>query len=220
MSIVEKLWPCDDIYQASNKPSVQKYCLMSMKDSWTDFHIDFGGSSVWYHVFSVSPLIGVAESSIDRLIQGHKIFYLIPPRKRFIKAYTSWMGEHNNRLLFFPDQLARFSPSTTVPEVYRLEIRTGDTILLPAGWIHAVHTLEDSLVFGGNFLHSLSIPLQLKYAPAMRRDRLSSSPFRIYKIERLLLTEDRFLFPCFEKLHWFVAEYILHKLESAFCSVA
>ncbi len=24
---------------------------MSMKDSYTDFHIDFGGTSVWYHVF-------------------------------------------------------------------------------------------------------------------------------------------------------------------------
>jgi hypothetical protein len=22
-----------------------------MKDSYTDFHIDFGGTSVWYHVF-------------------------------------------------------------------------------------------------------------------------------------------------------------------------
>ena len=48
------------------------------------------------------------------------------------------------------------------PEVYRLTVSAGDTILLPAGWIHAVHTVEDSLVFGGNFLHSLSIPLQLK----------------------------------------------------------
>ncbi len=30
---------------------VQKYCIMSMKDSYTDFHIDFGGTSVWYHVY-------------------------------------------------------------------------------------------------------------------------------------------------------------------------
>ena len=25
---------------------------MSKKDSYTDFHIDFGGTSVWYHVMS------------------------------------------------------------------------------------------------------------------------------------------------------------------------
>lgn len=28
-------------------PKVQYYCLMSVKGSYTDFHIDFGGSSVW-----------------------------------------------------------------------------------------------------------------------------------------------------------------------------
>ena len=32
------------------KPRVTKYCLMSAKGSFTDFHIDFGGTSVWFHV--------------------------------------------------------------------------------------------------------------------------------------------------------------------------
>ena len=26
---------------------VQKYCLIGARESYTDFHIDFGGSSVW-----------------------------------------------------------------------------------------------------------------------------------------------------------------------------
>ncbi len=30
------------------------------------------------------------------------------------------------------------------------------------GWIHGVYTPEDSLVFGGNFLHTFNIPMQLK----------------------------------------------------------
>ncbi|KAH7942066.1 hypothetical protein HPB49_020118 [Dermacentor silvarum] len=29
-------------------PAVMKYCLMSTENSFTNFHIDFGGSSVWY----------------------------------------------------------------------------------------------------------------------------------------------------------------------------
>ncbi len=29
------------------------------------------------------------------------------------------------------------------------------------GWIHAVYTPEDTLVFGGNILHSFNIPMQL-----------------------------------------------------------
>merc|ERR1719495_3048494 len=36
----------------SPKPQVGKYCIMSKKDSYTDFHIDFGGTSVWYHVLT------------------------------------------------------------------------------------------------------------------------------------------------------------------------
>ena len=35
------------------KPEVQKYCLISAANSYTDFHIDFGGSSVWYHTVKV-----------------------------------------------------------------------------------------------------------------------------------------------------------------------
>ena len=31
-------------------PKVQKYCLMSVEGCYTDFHIDFGGTSVWYHI--------------------------------------------------------------------------------------------------------------------------------------------------------------------------
>ena len=33
---------------------MQKYCLMGVQDSYTDFHVDFGGTSVWYHVLRVS----------------------------------------------------------------------------------------------------------------------------------------------------------------------
>jgi [histone H3]-dimethyl-L-lysine9 demethylase len=61
------VWPCEQsdkgIQEQSNsnnyiiKPEVQKYCLISARNSYTDFHIDFGGSSVWYHTLKVSRLI-------------------------------------------------------------------------------------------------------------------------------------------------------------------
>lgn len=38
---------------SNSKPFVENFCLLGMKDSYTDFHIDFGGSSVWYHAFKV-----------------------------------------------------------------------------------------------------------------------------------------------------------------------
>lgn len=37
-------------------PKVQKYCLMSVAGCYTDFHIDFGGTSVWYHIIRGSKV--------------------------------------------------------------------------------------------------------------------------------------------------------------------
>lgn len=34
--------------------------------------------------------------------------------------------------------------------------------MVSVGWIHAVYTPEDSLVFGGNFLHSFNVVTQLR----------------------------------------------------------
>ncbi|XP_055220126.2 lysine-specific demethylase PHF2-like [Gorilla gorilla gorilla] len=50
-------WP-DDALLA--KPRVSKSCLICVKDSYTDFHVDCGGTSTWYHV-----------------LKGEKTFYLI-----------------------------------------------------------------------------------------------------------------------------------------------
>ncbi len=46
-------------------PQVQKYCLMGVQGAWTDFHIDFGGSSVWYHVFRVSVCVREGGSECE-----------------------------------------------------------------------------------------------------------------------------------------------------------
>lgn len=54
LSWVENLWPEESVFE---RPNVQKYCLMGVKDSYTDFHIDFGGTSVWYHVLRVRKKI-------------------------------------------------------------------------------------------------------------------------------------------------------------------
>ncbi len=118
------------------KPEVQKYCLISAGGSYTDFHVDFGGSSVWYHV-----------------VKGDKIFYLIEPTADNLKIYEKWLCVKNHSEIFLGDK---------VKNCYIFRVKEGNTIFLPTGWIHAVYTSEDSLVFGGNFLHSLNIPLQLK----------------------------------------------------------
>ncbi|KAH9285213.1 Lysine-specific demethylase 7A [Echinococcus granulosus] len=180
LSLVDNCWPepSDEDEELSSptssaKPHVKKYCLMSMAGSYTDFHIDFGGSSVWYHV-----------------LWGEKIFYVTPPRRPYLEAYWSWNGLFDNRHVFYPD-----TREPQIP-VARLHLKAGETVLLPSGWIHAVYTSVDSLVFGGNFLTLFSIPLQL----------------HVYRMEVSQETEERFLFPCFEKLHWYAADVILGRL--------
>ena len=48
-------------------------------------------------------------------------------------------------------------------------------VLCASGWIHAVYTPEDTLVFGGNFLHSFNIPMQLNIYSIEDRTRVSST---------------------------------------------
>lgn len=118
------------------KPEVQRYCLMGVKDSYTDFHVDFGGTSVWYHI-----------------LKGEKVFYLIKPTSNNLLLYEQWVSSANQGEMFFGDQ---------VEKCYKVTITAGNTLFIPTGWIHAVLTPEDSLVFGGNFLHSFNIELQIQ----------------------------------------------------------
>lgn len=62
MSWVENYWPDDSYFP---KPFVQKYCLMGVKGSYTDFHIDFGGTSVWYHVLWVRHVMSLFTNKIN-----------------------------------------------------------------------------------------------------------------------------------------------------------
>jgi len=119
-------------------PKVQKYCLMSVKNCYTDFHIDFGGTSVWYHI-----------------LKGSKVFWLIPPTDRNLQLYEKWVLSGKQADVFFGD---------TVEKCARVYLTAGNTFFIPTGWIHAVYTPTQSLVFGGNFLHSFGIVKQLKTA--------------------------------------------------------
>ncbi|XP_063303676.1 lysine-specific demethylase 7A [Pelobates fuscus] len=133
LSWVENYWPDDSVF---TKPFVQKYCLMGVKDSYTDFHIDFGGTSVWYHV-----------------LWGEKVFYLIKPTDENLALYESWSSSVTQSEQFFGDK---------VDKCYKCVVKQGHTLFVPTGWIHAVLTSQDCMAFGGNFLHNLNIGMQLR----------------------------------------------------------
>ena len=49
---VDSLWPLERRARG-DYPRVQKYCLCGMAGAYTDFHVDFGGTSVWLVRYSL-----------------------------------------------------------------------------------------------------------------------------------------------------------------------
>ncbi|TPX32699.1 hypothetical protein SmJEL517_g04205 [Synchytrium microbalum] len=131
---METVWPSHK--RETNYPKVQRYCLMSVKHSYTDFHIDFGGSSVYYHI-----------------LRGEKIFFFVEPTPANLEVYEKWSVSPNQADTFFPD---------LVDKCVKVRIKAGSTLMIPTGWIHAVYTPVDSIVIGGNFLHGFNIGGQIE----------------------------------------------------------
>uniref|UniRef100_A0A8C2A7Q0 [histone H3]-dimethyl-L-lysine(36) demethylase n=1 Tax=Cyprinus carpio TaxID=7962 RepID=A0A8C2A7Q0_CYPCA len=149
-------------------PKVQKYCLMSVEGCFTDFHIDFGGTSVWYHI-----------------LRGRKVFWLIPPTPQNLELYENWVLSGKQGDIFLGDKASMCQ---------RIELKQGYTFMIPSGWIHAVYTPMDTLVFGGNFLHSFNIPMQLN----------------IYNIEDRTRVPAKFRYPFYFEMCWYVLERYLY----------
>ncbi|XP_078513673.1 lysine-specific demethylase 2A isoform X2 [Lissotriton helveticus] len=170
---VDNMWPrhlkerqteATNAIHGMQYPKVQKYCLMSVRGCYTDFHVDFGGTSVWYHI-----------------LRGGKIFWLIPPTTHNLEMYESWLLSGKQGDIFLGDDVA---------DCQRIELRQGYTFVIPSGWIHAVYTPTDTLVFGGNFLHSFNIPMQL----------------RIYSVEDRTRVPNKFRYPYYYEMCWYVLE--------------
>lgn len=65
--------------------------------------------------------------------------------------------------------------------IFAIQLYAGNTFFIPTGWIHAVYTPSDSLVFGGNFLHPFGIEKQLKIAQVEDSTKVSAFfQFTIY----------------------------------------
>ena len=100
---------------------------MSVAGCYTDFHVDFGGTSVWYHVFS-----------------GEKVFWMIPPTETNFKLYEAWtFSGFAQDDVFFGD---------VVEKCHRVRLTSGNTFFIPSG----ISTDYRSDEFYYNFLIFLS----------------------------------------------------------------
>ena len=94
-------------------------------------------------------------------------------------------------------------------EVYKVELKTGNTMIIPTGWIHAVvgillviavslshhphkYTPMDTLVFGGNFLHSYEVATRTYNSAHDATVRLSA--------HRTTRTRNRARHPCSQEV--------------------
>ncbi|KAF8810703.1 jumonji superfamily protein [Phlegmacium glaucopus] len=169
---VENFWPSTRKGKGHVYPKVQLYCLMGVANAWTDWHVDFAGSSVYYHI-----------------LRGSKIFYFIRPTTANLAAYERWSGSELQYQAWLGDM---------VDEVFKVELVQGNTMIIPSGWIHAVYTPIDTLVFGGNFLHSYGVETQI----------------RVRNIEIATQVPKKFRFPMFSKLCWYVGDKYLRDFKS------
>ncbi|GMH41093.1 hypothetical protein BSKO_09003 [Bryopsis sp. KO-2023] len=167
IELIGQVWPKEDL----GKPEVLLYGLMGVEGCITDFHIDFGGSSVWYHVIS-----------------GKKVFLLVPPTADNIDQFEKWSSCSAQFSTFYGD---------LADGVMRVELEAGCTMLIPAGWPHAVATPEDSVVVGGNFVHGLDMGHQLA----------------VWRLEQRLKVHDQFRFPKYKTLMQHTATHYLRILQ-------
>ena len=128
--LVARAWPAT----RQDCPTVQLYALASPAGCVTDWHLDFGGSSVWYSIIS-----------------GSKVFALAPPTINNLRAFVHWASSSRQSRQFLGDALE---------DVHKYTVHAGELLLIPGGWPHAVYTPEDSLVVGGNFVHAANLGLQ------------------------------------------------------------
>lgn len=158
---VTRDWPAErrDASCSENSwPKVQRYVLMGVEGAYSDWHIDFAGSSVYYHV-----------------IWGQKTFLFAPPTARNLAAYKAWCSSTRQDFDWLGDHLHSLT---------RVDIGPGETMLIPSGWLHCVYTPKNTLVVGGNFLTDWNVATQWKLVEIEEATKVPRK-FRFPHLKRL-----------------------------------
>ena len=144
-----------------------------MADSYTDFQIELSGSSTWYHV-----------------LKGRKKFFFVKPTQENLAVYKNLKTKDaKSQVIFFPDAIK--------DKTYEIELREGECLLIPTGYIRAVLTYEQSLLLAGLFLHSHQADLQIQ----------------IFQMEEELKVKETTQYSNFKFTHYLAAPKVLSELE-------
>uniref|UniRef100_A0A0K2UWL7 Uncharacterized protein n=1 Tax=Lepeophtheirus salmonis TaxID=72036 RepID=A0A0K2UWL7_LEPSM len=164
----DKAWPPH--LRDTHFPNTQRKLYIGSKSSFIDFKVNPGGSSSWHFVYS-----------------GHQTHLLIPPTDDNLKIYEDWVAQKRKPIVFLPD---------SAKNILKVECPEGATLFIPGGWIHGTFNNEDSLVFGGFFMHSFGIEKQLQ----------------ISFMEESLQLPIGERYPHFTEMLWYVLDRYIHRL--------
>lgn len=154
MDLVDKVWSDPD----QERPKVTIYCLMSVAGSYTDFHVDFSGTPVYYTV-----------------CLGQKTFLMYPPTATNLALYESWCLEPQQNFTWFGEYTKRIGDKKVKPAGgFKVQLEKGDLFIIPSGWIHSVYTPHDAVIIGGNYLTIRDLPMHLTIYELERSTRVPS----------------------------------------------
>uniref|UniRef100_A0A0K0EX85 JmjC domain-containing protein n=1 Tax=Strongyloides venezuelensis TaxID=75913 RepID=A0A0K0EX85_STRVS len=151
-------------------PLTHQVCSISGKGSFTDFHIDFSGASVWV-----------------MLLKGKKIWWLIPPTPYNVRLYEQHLKDHSS---------CRQNIIELAEQCCRITLTEGQSLLVPSGWMHAVLTLEDSLMIGCSFLTLYGMDVSFKIVESENRQRMI----------------DDYKYPYYYQIIWYLINNFVEKI--------
>lgn len=114
---------------------------MSVEGCYTDFHIDFGGTSVWYHILRGSKVGLEMDLELSRHVSHphtsreesvcvscvlvcFQVFWLIPPTPQNLELYENWVLSGKQGDVFLGDRAS---------DCQRIELKQGCTFIIPSG---------------------------------------------------------------------------------------
>ncbi|PIC16182.1 hypothetical protein B9Z55_022871 [Caenorhabditis nigoni] len=117
--------------------AVEQFIIMSVGGAFMSLHCDMGGTWVYYHVK-----------------EGLKVFFIALGTPENLAVYTEWQASKRPQSWILKKLKS---------ELRRVEVRAGESVVLPAGCLHAVYTPEDSLVYAGNYLTADSESMEISF---------------------------------------------------------
>ncbi|KXJ21067.1 Lysine-specific demethylase 7A [Exaiptasia diaphana] len=203
MDWLNHVWPTDLPEDSPHKrPFVQKYCLMSVKNCYTDFHVDFGGTSVWYHI-----------------LRGEKVFYFVEPTPANLEQYHKWVISPCQSEMFFGNMAVQTGTVLFINNLKNKKfLSSKDAVVSVAGKDLTMEYFERNgfnkpILINKKDDLGLVVPHPDFTVLDVERYIGSMKELDVIDVCKQLKTPTKFQHPFYETVNWYAAIYLLDKLK-------